>query len=99
MLVKGLIAVGALMLVFIGLVIATAPDEPTARPPSVVSDVRLIPMLDDHTFMTEQMRVATPNGGMSSRMVTDPMWGDWSEDMLREQEAYQAQIDRMLARR
>lgn len=99
MLAKVLIAVGALIVVFIGVVIATAPDEPTARPASVVSDARLVPMLDDHTSMTEQMRVATPNGGMSARMVTDPVWGDWSEDMVREQEAFQAQIDRMLARR
>ena len=36
---------------------------------------------------------------MGSSMVTDPMWADWSLDMVREQEAYQAQIDRMLARR
>lgn len=28
-----------------------------------------------------------------------PMWSGWSMDMVREQEAYQAQIDRMLARR
>lgn len=99
MLAKGLIAVGVLMLAFIGLVITTAPEEPSARSPSVVSDVRLIPMLDDHGRMTEQMGLATPNEGMTSRMVTDPMWGNWSEDMVRQQEAYQAQIDRMLGRR
>jgi hypothetical protein len=45
------------------------------------------------------MRVATPSQRMSSSMVTDPVWGDWSGDMVREQEAYQAQVDRMLARR
>ena len=99
MLAKGLVAVGMLMLAFIGLVIVTAPEEPSARPPSAVSDVRLIPMLADHGRMTELMGVATPSDGMTSRMVTNPMWKNWSEDMVREQEAYQAQIDRMLGRR
>ena len=84
---------------FFALVIATAPEEAPVRPPTVVSDRQLYPMLEDHQRMTEQMRVAISHPSMTPRMLTDLMWNDWSEDMVREQEAYQAQIDRMLARR
>lgn len=45
------------------------------------------------------MRAAMPSQRMTSSMATDPMWADWSSDMVREQEAHQAQIDRMLSRR
>ena len=100
MLLKATAATGVLILsAFFALVVATAPDEPPVHAPNVVSDRRLLPMLEDHARMTERMQVATPNGGMTHRMLTDPMWSDWSEDMVREQEAYQAQLDRMLARR
>ena len=92
-------ATGVVMATVIALAVATAPEEPPVRPPVVVSDARLLPMLDGHTRMTEQMQVATPTNRMTSSMVSDPVWGDWSADMVREQEAYQAQIDRMLARR
>jgi hypothetical protein len=34
---------------------------------------------------------------MNTMIAADPMWVD--EDMIRAQEQYQAQIDRMLARR
>ncbi len=100
MFVKGLVgAVGVLALAVGALAIGTAPDESPPRPPTVVSDVGLLPMIEDHALMTEQMRAAAPSERMTSSMVTDRMWGDWSLDMVREQEAYQAQIDRMLARR
>lgn len=70
----------------------SAPVSKTA----VVSNVWQSDMLEADQQMLERMRVATqPN--MGTMIKEDPMWID--PEMIRLQEEYQAQFDRMLARR
>lgn len=99
MFAKLLVAAGVAALAVFGLAAVTAPDGAPARPPTSVSAVGSYPMVEGHARMTEQMRVAAPTEAMTSRMVGDPMWADRSTGMIRAQEAHEAEIDRMLARR
>jgi hypothetical protein len=70
-----------------------APIEPTRD--NVPTDFATAEMLDSDIGMLEQMR-AWVSPSMTGMIATDPMWVD--PGMIRAQEQYQAQIDRMLAR-
>lgn len=90
-------------LVFVLFVVAIAiAGSPSASSPGprpshqVVSDLGQLDMLDADQQMLQQMRVVvTPN--MVSMIEADPMWVD--PDMIRLQEEYQAQLDRMIGKR
>lgn len=56
----------------------------------------LAEMVDSDFAMLDGMRAAT-SPVMTTMIREDPMWSD--PDMVRAQEEYQAQIDRMLAKR
>ena len=74
---------------------ATEPGTP-AGAHQVVSDLGQLEMLNADQQMLQQMRrVATPN--MVTMIETDPMWTD--PDMIRLQEEYQGQLDRMIGKR
>jgi hypothetical protein len=69
--------------------------QPTAET-DLVTDSGDAGMLERDMLMLERMRVSA-SLSMNTMIAADPMWVD--EDMIRAQEQYQAQIDRMLARR
>lgn len=71
------------------------PTEPSSRT-AVVTDFGAAGMLEGDMRMLERMRAAV-SPSMNWMIELDPMWVD--SDMIRAQEQYQAQIDRMLARR
>ncbi|HSJ83202.1 MAG TPA: hypothetical protein VLA91_05225 [Acidimicrobiia bacterium] len=68
--------------------------QPSSRAP-MVTESGEVEMLDGDIRMLERMRV-TAHSSMNTMIEADPMWVD--PDMIRAQEQYQAQIDRMLAR-
>lgn len=74
------------------------PSDPS--PPSsltaVVTDLGEARMLEGDMRMLERMGVSV-SSSMNTMIELDPMWVD--SDMIRAQEQYQAQLDRMLARR
>ena len=70
------------------------PTEPDSRS-AVVTDSRAPAMIEGDMQMLERMR-ATLSPSMDTMIEADPMWVD--PEMIRAQEQYQAQIDRMLAR-
>jgi hypothetical protein len=78
----------------IGAVAMSESPSHTAGKPSTrsagITDVGTAEMLEEDMRMLERMRVAVSP-------PKDPMWFD--SDMIQAQEQYQAQIDRMLARR
>jgi len=88
-----------LLVVVVGIAIADSPSEgvPAQHPGHlVVSDLSQLDMLDSDQQMLQRMRTAgTPN--MVTMIETDPMWTD--PDMIRRQEEYQAQVDRMIGKR
>jgi hypothetical protein len=69
------------------------PSTPTAE----VTGLGEAGMLEADMRMLEQMRTALSPSMMSDMTAVDLMWVD--PDMVRAHEEYQAQIDRMLARR
>jgi len=91
----------AVTIPLIGLVaaVATAPPESDPGAPSsrrVVSDLGQLDMLGSDQQMLDRMQAgADPN--MGTMIDQDPMWVD--PDMIRLQEEYQAQLDRMIGRR
>jgi hypothetical protein len=70
------------------------PTEPDSRPAGV-TDTMSPAMIEGDMQMLERMR-ATLSPSMDTMIEADPMWVD--PQMIRAQEQYQAQIDRMLAR-
>lgn len=94
---RGLTAVvGLLAVLFLGITVAglAGTDDRDDRP--VSGGQQLAEMLESDTAMLEQMR-ASAAPVMMSMIQEDPMWTD--PDMIRAQEEYQAQMDRMLGRR
>lgn len=90
-----------LLVVTVMVVVALGPSllqDPVGEssPTAVVTDLGRDAMLDEDMQMLERMRV-TVSPNMNQMIELDPMWVD--AEMLRAQEQYQAQIDRMLARR
>lgn len=90
-----------LLVVTVMVVVALGPSllqDPVGESPStaVVTDLGRDAMLDQDMQMLERMRV-TVSPNMNQMIELDPMWVD--AEMLRAQEQYQAQVDRMLARR
>jgi hypothetical protein len=75
--------------------LSAGPAQPTAET-DLVTDPGDAGMLERDMQMLERMRVSA-SLSMNTMIAADPMWVD--EDMIRAQEQYQAQIDRMLARR
>ena len=90
-----------LLVVMVMAVVAFGPSllqDPTRNPSptAAVTDLGRDGMLEGDMQMLERMRVTViPN--MNQMIELDPTWVD--PEMLRAQEQYQAQIDRMLARR
>jgi hypothetical protein len=70
------------------------PLQPTSRT-AVVTDFGELGMLEGDMRMLERMRVAV-SPSMNTMIELDPMWVDPA--MIRAQEQYQAQLDRMIAR-
>lgn len=62
----------------------------------VVIDFEEARILEEDMRMLERMRVSVPSS-MLRMTELDPMWVD--SNMIRAQEQYQAQLDRMIARR
>lgn len=82
---------------FVGL-IALAPKGDSVPPPSrdqVVSNLGQTGMLESDQQMLDQMRT-TVSPNMKTMIDHNPMWTDPS--MIRLQEEYQAQLDRMIGR-
>jgi hypothetical protein len=71
------------------------PVVPSTRN-AVTTDLGASEMLQSDMRMLEQMRISLSRS-MNGMIADDPMWVD--PVMIRGQEQYQAQIDRMLARR
>jgi hypothetical protein len=71
--------------------------EPTQPPlqTAVVTDFGEVGMLEGDMRMLERMRVSV-SSSMDTMIELDPMWVDPA--MIRAQEQYQAQLDRMIAR-
>jgi len=88
-----------LLIIVVAVIVITNPsaaDDP--EPPTghhVVADLAQLDMLDSNQGMLQQMRsTATPN--MLTMIESKPMWTD--PDMIRLQEEYQHQLDRMIGR-
>ncbi|MEX0700447.1 MAG: hypothetical protein WD354_12025 [Acidimicrobiia bacterium] len=75
--------------------LSPGPAQPSSRA-VVVTDFGEAGMLEGDMRMLERMRVSV-SSPMNTMIELDPMWVD--SDMIRAQEQYQAQLDRMLARR
>lgn len=83
-----------LILIALALAVSAPPstiDHDRSTRSAVVSDMNQLDMLDADQQMLERQ----PN--MNSMIEQDPMWVD--PEMIRLQEDYQAQIDRMMGRR
>jgi len=74
----------------------TASDRESPTGHKVVSDLGQLDMLDSNLPMLQQMRSAETLR-MVTMIETNPMWTD--PDMIRGQEEYQIQLDRMIAKR
>jgi hypothetical protein len=70
------------------------PRQPPLRA-DMVTDFREVGMLEGNMRMLERMRVSV-SPSMNTMIELDPMWVDPA--MIRAQEQYQAQLDRMIAR-
>ena len=100
---KVLIVIAVSWLLFFAVVMTAAAIDgglspgPTQSSPrtAVVTDIRNRGMLEADLRMLERMRVAT-SPAMNAMIELDPMWVD--PDMIRAQEQYQAQLDRMIGR-
>lgn len=95
---KGLWAIaGLLAVLLLGITIAglSSVDGEVDRPVSQ-RGVQQSEMLESDMAMLDQMRAST-SPVMLTMIGEDPMWTD--PDMIRAQEEYQAQMDRMLGER
>jgi hypothetical protein len=73
-------------------------DAPPDLSSNVITDTRMIPMLEQHRAMMEQMR-ASATAQMMQMMANDPMWQMLdSGDMIRMMEDAEADMDRMMGR-
>jgi hypothetical protein len=89
------------LILLVGLVVAlltpsSFSDMSSIGGSRVVSDLTQLEMLDSDLLMLQQMRNTT-SVNMSTMIARDSMWQD--PTMIRLQEEYQAQLDRMLGRR
>lgn len=89
-------AVLVLMVITIGVVSAQSTDGPDPIQRNVVADLGQRDMLEADGAMLDRMR-ASNSPGMNTMIGNDPMWTN--PDMVRLQESYQAQVDRMLGNR
>ena len=87
--------VGLLVMVTIGLGIGLGASATPDQPRTGVFAEQL-GMLESDQLMLQQMRSGT-SLGMTTMIREDPMWLD--PDMIKAQEEYQAQLDRMLGKR
>lgn len=95
---KGLSAIAGLLAVLllgVGISAGSSAGEEVDRPVSE-SGVQQTEMLESEMAMLEQMRAST-SPVMLTMIEEDPMWTD--PDMIRAQEDYQEQMDRMLSER
>ena len=74
--------------------LSPGPAQPSSRA-VVVTDFGEAGMLEGDIRMLERMRVSV-SSPMNTMIGSDPMWVD--ADMIRTQERYQAQLDRMIGR-
>lgn len=77
-------------------VVAVVTADPGVNRPSPATYVERGDMLESDAVMLQEMR-ASASPVMMTMIQRDPMWTD--PEMIRAQEEYQAQIDRMLGRR
>ncbi len=90
------------LLLVVVTVVAVAASAPSADGPDtrqrtgVIGDVGQLDMLESDQQMLERMRNSL-SPSMNTMIQNDPMWTD--PEMIRAQEEYQAQLDRMIARR
>ncbi len=85
----------AVLLLGIGVAgLSTADPKPDR--PRIETGIQRLGMLESDMAMLERMRVVT-SPVMMTMIQEDRMWTD--PDMIRAQEQYQAQLDRMLGRR
>ena len=87
---------GLLALLLLGITIVALSDNGRVDDPAVQTDVRQTEMLESDAAMLDQMQSPTPSA-MTTMIQENPMWTD--PDMIRAQEDYQAQVDRMLGNR
>ena len=97
---NALIGLGLLMVAAVAIVEVAAPSSGASQSAPVserlVVDTELLGMLADDQLMLQHMSsFATPD--MTTMIQADPMWVD--PEMIRLQEQYQMQIDRMLGKR
>ena len=94
---KGLTAIVGVLAVLLGISIAgLSAIQGDVDRASYEREVQQPDMLESDRAMLEQMRVST-SPMMMTMVQDDRMWTD--PDMIRVQEEYQAQLDRMLGRR
>lgn len=96
-----ILTVAGLLLLAIALgavVVAAQPNNgsTSTAPRAVVTDLSQLGMLESDEDMLERMRVSQ-DPTMNTMIDRDSMWTD--PDMVRLQEEYRAQLDRMLANR
>lgn len=90
------------LLLIVVTVVAVAASAPPADGPDtrqhtgVVGDLAQLDMLESDQHMLERMRNSL-SPSMNTMIENDPMWTD--PEMIRAQEEYQAQLDRMIAKR
>lgn len=89
--------IGLFALLLLGITISGLSDiEGRVDGPASQTSVQQTEMLESDMAMLEQMRASTSRV-MTVMIQEDPMWTD--PDMIRVQEDYQAQRDRMLGKR
>lgn len=92
-----LVGVTFLLLTVVVVVAAAPPSRPGVEPPMRPSmDSGLDGMMEQDARMIERMNVSEMPF-MGTMIERDPMWVDPA--MIRAQEQYQSQLDRMIARR
>lgn len=87
---------GLLALLLLGVTIVGLSNNGGVDGPAFQTDVRQTEMLESDAAMLEQMQ-SSASPVMMTMIQEDPMWTD--PDMIRAQEDYQAQVDRMLGKR
>lgn len=89
--------IGLFALLLLGIGISALSDiEGRVDGPTSQTGVQQTEMLESDLAMLEQMQSSTSRV-MMTMIQEDPMWTD--PDMIRAQEDYQAQMDRMLGKR
>lgn len=91
--IAGLLGV---LVLWIGISAGFTDTERVVNPPATSSHAEESGMLASDMAMLDSMR-ASVSPAMTPMISRDPMWTD--PDMIRAQEEYQAQLDRMLGKR